>query len=52
MPHCYDSFQHLDTAAKGAGRQVNMVTGWETGKYGDWLQAGQLRDFESVPRSS
>jgi len=30
-----------------------MVTGnWETGKYGDWLQAGQLRDFESIPRNS
>jgi len=37
MPHCCDSFQDLNTAAKGAGRQVSMVTGsWETGKYGDW----------------
>jgi len=38
MPHCYDSFQHLDISAKGAGRQVSMVTGnWETGMVtGNW----------------
>jgi len=37
MPHCYDSFLHLDTAAKGAGIQVSMATGsWEIGKYVDW----------------